>query len=198
MDEQSTQKTAEEKSLALLFDQLLSNNRRSRQEASRILAAISHESAAELVPYAADLVSALSRPEAQTRWQVLEVLTHVCEIDYKPTKTAFGGAEESLFDETSAAVRVAAFKFLTRLGAATKAYSDKCWPLLDEAIQCYHGDPEYRDMLQDLHYFAQGAISKETEMALASRVGFDAEHGRGYIKALSHDILGTLQNKRSK
>ncbi|MBD9232127.1 MAG: hypothetical protein EGW04_01690, partial [Rothia mucilaginosa] len=32
---------------------------------------------------------------------------------------------------------------------------------LDEAIQCYHGDLEYRDMLGCLYEFGQGEIDAE-------------------------------------
>lgn len=195
MDTNEQVSDLEAKSLPLLLDQLGSSSRRTRQEASRILSAIASVSAKELLPYAADLVKAAARPEAQTRWQALDALSCLCDEDYKVTKSAFASAEESLFDESSAAVRVAAFKFLCKLGAASKAYSDKCWPLLDEAIQCYHGDPEYRDMLTALHGFAQGTLSKEAAEGLVQRVRFDAEHGRGYIKAMSEDILTVLGAK---
>ena len=108
---------------------------------------------------------------------------------------AFDGAEASLFDDDSATVRLAAFLFLCRLGATSPARSDEAWPLLDEAIQCYHGDAEYRDMLEGLLAFAGGDISKKTAKELVSRVKFDAESGNGYIKQFSGDILAIAKGK---
>ena len=108
---------------------------------------------------------------------------------------AFDGAEASLFDDDSATVRLAAFLFLCRLGATSPESSDEVWPLLDEAIQCYHGDAEYRDMLEGLLAFAGGNISKKTAKELVSRVKFDAESGNGYIKQFSGDILAVAKGK---
>ena len=64
-----------------------------------------------------------------------------------------------------------------------------------EAIQCYHGDAEYRDMLEGLLAFAGGDISKKTAKELVSRVKFDAESGNGYIKQFSGDILAVAKGK---
>jgi hypothetical protein len=63
------------------------------------------------------------------------------------------------------------------------------WHLLDEGVQCYHGDPEYRDMLSCLLDFAHGDLSEQTRAALIERVSFDAKQGHGYIRAYSGDIL---------
>ena len=71
--------------------------------------------------------------------------------------------------------------------------SDLVWPLLDEAIQCYHGDAEYRDMLAALIGLARGCASDATRKALAGRVTFDAENGAGYIKTFSAEILQALE-----
>ena len=102
---------------------------------------------------------------------------------------AFDGAEAALFDEGSAMVRLAAFRFMANFGATSEARSDNAWPLLDEAIQCYHGDSEYRDMLSSLLSFARGSISDATRAALVDRVTFDAKNGRGYIQIGSKDII---------
>ena len=67
------------------------------------------------------------------------------------------------------------------------------WPIIDEAIQCYHGDLEYRDMLGFLHEFAQGKIAGDVAEELAGRLSFDAENGKGsYLKARSREIYDML------
>lgn len=116
-------KTADETSLELLVAQLGGSHRRGRQEASRIVAAIAKASPDAVLPYADDLVDALDRPEAQTRWQVLEALTALSAVDAQAAAAALDGAEASLFDEDSPIVRLAAFKFLAALGARSKRLS---------------------------------------------------------------------------
>ena len=90
-------------------------------------------------------------------------------------------------------VRLAAFVFLCCLAESSPERSDEAWPLLDEAIQCCHGDAEYRDMLVALLGVARGSASDATRAALADRVRFDAESGSGYMKAFSAEILQALE-----
>ena len=182
----------EEQALSTLMDQLAGSNRRRRQEAARLVAAIAAASPDQLLDYTDDLLEALERPEAQTRWQVLDTLTLMAAVDSDKVAEAFDGAEASLFDDSSAAVRLSAFKFLARLGASSPENADKVWPLLDEAIQCYHGDPEYHDMLVALLDFAKGSISPAVASALRDRVAFDAENGHGYVKGFSAEIIAAL------
>ena len=115
--------------------------------------------------------------------------TAIAGVNADAVADAYDGAEASLFDDGSATVRLAAFVFLCRLGASSAERSDQVWPLIDEAIQCYHGDAEYRDMLAALLGLARGAASDATKAALAARVRFDAESGSGYIKSFSAEIL---------
>ena len=69
------------------------------------------------------------------------------------------------------------------------------WPLLDEAIQCYHGDAEYRDMLVALYDMAQGPISEKCAHELLDRIAFDTKSGASYIQALSENIAKELKGK---
>lgn len=172
--------------------ELSGGRRRSRQEASHVIARVAANDPDRLVGYVDSLVDALYRPEAQTRWEVLDALSRMAADHADLVAPACDGAEAALFDETSSAVRLAAFKFLTRYGISSPQCSNEVWGLLDEAIQCYHGDPEYRDMLGYLLDFAKGDLSEETSSALAARVSFDAERGSGYIKAFSGDILKAI------
>ena len=183
----------EEQALSALMDQLAGSNRRRRQEAARLVAAIAAASPDQLLDYTDDLLEALERPEAQTRWQVLDTLTLMAAVDSDKVAEAFDGAEASLFDDSSAAVRLSAFKFLARLGASSPENADKVWPLLDEAIQCYHGDPEYHDMLIALLEFAGGNLSDKSRDALIARVSFDAENGQGFTKGYSTQIIAAAK-----
>ena len=175
-----------------LIEELSGSSRRRRQEVAHQIALTARAHPEAVAPYVDDLIDALFRPEAQTRWEVLDALSSIAGTDPDLVAGAFDGAEASLFDDGSATVRLAAFVFLCRLGASSEKRSDEVWPLLDEAIQCYHGDAEYRDMLAALLGLAQGSPSADTKENLAARVRFDAENGGGYIKSFSQEIVQAL------
>ncbi|WP_273394753.1 hypothetical protein [Thermophilibacter mediterraneus] len=175
-----------------LVEELSGSSRRRRQEVAHTIALAARSNPAVVKPHVEALIDALFRPEAQTRWEILDALTDIAQSDPDAVADAFDGAEASLFDDGSATVRLAAFKFLCRLGSTSPERSDEVWPLIDEAIQCYHGDAEYRDMLAALLGLAEGSPSEDTKRALAARVGFDTKNGAGYIKSFSNEILQAL------
>ena len=182
-----------EASLEDVLALLSSPNRRQRQEAARIVAAVASHTPDQLAGHAETLVEALDNPEAQTRWEILDALSALVDIEPDAVAPAADAAEASLFDEDSAAARLSAFRFIARLGATGPEASDAAWPLLDESIQCYHGNPEYRDMLGALLDFVRGDISDASRSALVDRISFDAENGRGYVKAFSAEIVQAAQ-----
>lgn len=181
--------------LAQLVELLASANRRKRQEAYHEIAISAKADPDAIVPFVDELIDALYRPEAQTRWEVLTALSTLTDGHVELVDEAYDGAEASLFDEDSAIVRLAAFRFLIRLGACSPERSDRVWGIVDEAIQCYHGDPEYRDMLVALSEFVRGNISEQTRDALIARVGFDAENGRGYVRIISSEIVAVAKGE---
>ena len=193
-DSKSKGLTATQKKEIESFIESLSNpSRRRRQEAAHEIAEIAQTTPEAFEGRVEDLIDALYRPEAQTRWEILAALASLSESYGNEVIKAFDGAEASLFDDTSSTVRLAAFLFLTRYGATSQKHSDQAWPLLNEAIQCYHGDAEYYDMLVGTLNFAKGAISKETKAALKERFAFDAENATGYIQKFSAEIVAAAQ-----
>ena len=178
--------------IAGLIEELSGSSRRRRQEVAHKIALAAKSNPQTVEPHVDALVDALFRPEAQTRWEVLDALTSIASHEPDLVAGAFDGAEASLFDDGSATVRLASFVFLCRLGSSSEQRSDEVWPLLDEAIQCYHGDAEYRDMLVALLGLAQGEASAATKESLAARVRFDAESGSGYIRSFSAEILQAI------
>ena len=175
--------------MRILVEELAGSSRRRRQEVAHKIATVAHTDASMVMPFVGSLMDALERPEAQTRWEVLDALTALVNEHAEEVAPAFEAAETALFDEDSAPVRLAGFVFLCRFGATSEERSDQVWPLLDEAIQCYHGDPEYRDMLVALLAFVQGAASAATKAALAERLKLDAENGASYVKSFSAQII---------
>ncbi len=179
--------------LAALIEDLGSSSRRRRQFAARVVALLAQRDVELLAPHVEELIDALYRPEAQTRWEVLDALTLLVPTRVEEIDGAFEGAEAALFDELSATLRLSAFTLLTTWGASDEERSQKAWPLIDEAVQCYHGDIEYRDMLAALSAFADGAIAADVASELAGRLQFDAQNGKdAYLKARSSEIYDLL------
>lgn len=172
-----------------LVDELQGTSRRRRQEIAHTLSLVAKANPELLLEHKKKLIKALNVNEAQTRWEILDALSELAIEHASELSSAVSGAETSLFDDLSATVRLSAFIFLCRYGASTPKRAEDVWPILDEALQCYHGDAEYRDMLTSLMYFAQGKASKEIKKLLCDRISFDAENASGYIKTFSAEIV---------
>ncbi|MDR1015024.1 MAG: hypothetical protein LBL86_08640 [Coriobacteriales bacterium] len=175
--------------LTALVENLSKEARRVRQFSAAALGVVSESDPEILVGHIGHIVDALHRPEAQTRWESLDVLTRIVSYDPASCDDAVVGAEGSLYDEESGTARLAAVRFLCAYGTLDAKRSARVWPLLDEAIQCYHGDPEFQDMLISVIGFAGGRISKEVRASLAGRMGFDATNGKGVLKRRATQII---------
>lgn len=173
-------------------EKLSGSSRRDRQNSAAVIAAVAREDASLLVPYGNELLDALERPEAQTRWEALDALTEICDHDSRICDKALNGAEAALFDENSGPLRLAAMRFLCKLGGTTENRSEKVWGLIDEGIQCYHGDLEFNEMLIALIDFSSGKLSDNVKKEFAARMRFDAENGKGTLKKCASQIEDNL------
>lgn len=181
-----------EKNLAKLVETLSADVRRNRQLASAALFNIAKTDPEKLTDHIDAFLDALNRPEAQTRWEALETLAIMVDYDARTCSKGIADAETALFDEESGPVRLGAVRYLCKIGATTTNRSDKVWPLLDEAIQCYHGDLEYGDMLIALVEFSKGKLSDEVKAGFAERMAFDAANSKGSLQKRSQQILDNL------
>ena len=175
--------------LAQCVEALSGASRRERQQAARVVAGVAKENPELVVPYSGALVDALERPEAQTRWECLDALTQIIPLESRACDKAIPGAEAALFDEDSGPLRLAAMRFLCYLGATTEKRSEKVWPLIDEGIQCYHGDLEFQDMLLAVIDFSAGKLDPAVKTALADRMRFDSTNGKGMLKRRATQIM---------
>ena len=145
------------------------------------------------VPCIEQLIDALYRPEAQTRWEILDALTLLAPEHAKECGAAYEGAESALFDEISAPLRLSAFRFLTVWGATERRRSEKVWPIIDEAIQCYHGDLEYRDMLALLFALHTGKSPAPSPPSSPVACSSMPRNGKGsYLRVRSREIYDAL------
>lgn len=191
--EQAEQAIKDEKLLNKYAEELSGSSRRARQDAASVFAQIAKINPEILLPFTDIIIDSLDREEAQTRWEALDILTALVSYESRSCDKALAGAETALFDEDNGLVRLAALRFLCKLGSTTENRSEKIWPLLDEAIQCYHGDFEYQDMLVALISFAEGKLSASVKEGLKARVSFDAEHGKGALQRRSQQVIDNLK-----
>lgn len=175
---------------------LQDSSRSTRQNSAAVIAEVARQKPEAVVPYGSDLVDALERPEAQTRWESLDALTEICAYDSRVCDKALGGAETALFDENSGPLRLAAMRFLCTLGATTENRSEKVWSLIDEGIQCYHGDVEFNEMLLALIDFSAGKLSPTVRKEFAARMMFDSTNGKGILKKRATQIEDNLKKKK--
>ena len=92
-----------------LGQNLSGSSRRDRQQAAAVLAQVAKTNPELVVPYLNEFVDALNRPEAQTRWESLDVLTSLVPLESRSCDKALAGAETALFDEDNGMVRLAVF-----------------------------------------------------------------------------------------
>lgn len=175
--------------LVALVESIAGPDRRIRQFSAAALGVVAESDAEVLKPFAKEFADALHRPEAQTRWEVLEILTRLVEVDARCVDKALEATEESLHDEDSGVVRLAAFRLLAAYGATTENRAMRVWPLIDEAIQCYHGDPEFPSMLVAVISYLEGKAPAEVKKAAADRMRFDAQGARGLLKTRAQEIV---------
>ena len=175
--------------LAAAVEELNGSSRIKRQKASHLLMQLSDSEVERLLPYADDIADGLLHEEPQTRWEVLHALTRMGRAGQTYGDDVLAAAEDALYDETSGTVREAAFQFICGYGAASPGNSDKVWPLIDEALHCYHGDPEYSKMLTHLVAFAQGDVSMEALEAVAQRMKFDSRTAHGTLRMRSEQVV---------
>ena len=183
-NEVAATETVDTKELPELIEQLQAGSRRDRQHAAADIYELAKQSPESLTEHIDLFIDSLNRPEAQTRWELLEVLTILVDFDARSCAKALPEAETSLFDEESGLVRLSAVRFLCKLGATTANRSEKVWPLIDEAIQCYHGDLEFNDMLTAL-----------VEFSFTERMSFDAANSKGTLGKRAQAIVENLEAK---
>jgi len=184
--------------LAEIVSALAGDDRRARQYAASIVHEVALHEPALLKPYTDDLADALHRPESQTRWEVLGTFDKLVAVDARLVDKALPGAEAALHDEESGVVRLAAFRLLTSYGATTAKRSERVWPLISDAIRCYHGDAEFPAMLSGVYRMVSGAAADEVKLAAADIMRFDAENAKGLLKRRASRIVECAPKKGRK
>jgi len=194
----SQRAVSESKLLKEIIDALGGDERRARQAAASVVRLVAEIDATVLKPYAGELADALHRPESQTRWEVLGTFEKLVDVDARLVDKALAGAETALHDEESGVVRLAAFRLMCAYGATTAHRSERVWPLIDEAIRCYHGDAEFPAMLTSLIAMVTANAADSVKIAAADRMLFDAENAKGLLKRRASSIVAAAPKRRAK
>ena len=184
--------------LEQVFDALLGSKRRARQQASRVVHAVAIHDPVALKPWGDALADALEVPESQTRWEILGTLEKLVAVDARIIDKALPGITTALHDAESGVVRLAAFRVLCAYGATTATRSERIWPLVDEGLRVFHGDPEFPAMLVGVVRLITGNASDAVKRAAAERMEFDAEHSKGLVARRARQIVDCAPKKRAK
>lgn len=177
----------------VLVELLGGKSRAKRQRAASALSIAAAEDAAAVAPFIDVVIEGLEKPEAQTRWECLNILCAFIKAGIAVPASVLVDAEDALFDEESGFVREAAFKYYCLYGSSSEQASEEVWPNLDEAIQCHHGNGEFNDELVDLLAFADSPISAEVAKALAARMDFDSKNAKGTLRMRSERIVAACE-----
>lgn len=172
-----------------LLDDLCGTSRRNRQYAASTLSVTAKLNPETLIPYIGDLFDALELSEAQTRWECLDALSYMVAVAPDACREAIPGAEAALFDENNGLLHLSAMRFLCALAVVSHESSVELWPLIDEGIQCYHGDIEFSEMLTQVTMLSESDIDPFVKSALAARMAFDAANSRGSLKRRAQQII---------
>jgi HEAT repeat protein len=186
------------RAFAAIVNALSGDDRSQRVLAARVVHGLAKVKPELLKERAADLADALDRPEAQTRWEILGTLEKLVDVDARVIDKALTQTTTALHDADSGVVRLAAFRVLTAYGATTAKRSEKVWPLIDEALRVYHGDPEFPQMLSGVIRLMAGAASDEVKLAAADRMQFDSEHAKGLLGRRAKKIVDCAPRKRRR
>lgn len=178
------------------IESLGGSSRRERQTSASVIYQVAKNDVSLVEPYVNEIVDAMNRPEGQTRAEALMTLTLLIPTNSRECMKAIEPAEDALFDETSGPLRLSAFIFLCDLGSTTALRSKEVWPLIDEALQCYHGDIEFPDMLEALARFSKGKLNPQVKEELAERLSFDAENASGKLQTTCQDIISNLKLRK--
>jgi len=181
--------------LTALIESLSSDQRRVRQFSAAAIKEVASKEPKILIASVPAIADGLHRPEAQTRWECLEALSFLAPLNAEGLEEVIEGAETSLFDEESGMAHLAAMHFLCAYGALSAKRAILVWPLIEEGIQVYHGDPEFVDMLVSVECFAAGKIGQATKARLSARMEFDAKNYMGAVGRIAQHIVELCAKK---
>jgi len=173
--------TRNKRVLKALVSRLAGEGKMDRARAAEMVHEVACQTPERLIDHIPHLLDALDRPEPQTRWEVLGALEEMAPKFARMLDKAIVPATVSLHDADSGVVRVSAFRMLAAYGATSIRRSEKVWPLLDEALRCYHGDSEYPGMLTGLATMLEGKAPGKVRNEAADLVEPDAWHPKAAI-----------------
>lgn len=175
-----------------LVSDISSNSRLSRQKAASTFSKLARVEPERVLAHLDLLFAALDCKEARTKAAVLETLAVLSAHDSSLVEKVYDYAEEALFDDDDGSLRLMGMFFLCKAGAVNQQASLRAWPLIDEALQCFHGEPEFCDMLTFVSEYAATLEDSSIKEGLKSRLSFDAESSSGILRKRAQSILSLL------
>ena len=171
-----------------LADALGNESRAIREYAAQVLVEVAQADISLLQDFEDDIIDALDRPESLTRYSMVEVIGALAQLNPKIVLKAYEPLEDCLYDEDSGTVRLYAFRVFAAYGATRTARSQKVWPDLSMALRCFHGDPEFIPMMNELIMMLNGKADQKVKDSAAELFFFDIENARGLLKRKAETI----------
>jgi hypothetical protein len=171
-----------------LIDALGSETRALREYASNVLLIVAQQEPALLLDFGADIADALNRPESLTRYNTIETIGLLAQLQPKLVTSTFEALEDCLYDEDSGTVRLYAFRVLAAYGATGTARASKVWPSLSTALRCYHGDAEFIPMLNELIAMLGGKVDQNVKDSATRLFAFDADNAKGTLQRKAQTV----------
>ena len=156
---------------------------------------IADKDASVLLPFADDIASGLTKPEAQTRWEVLHALDQMGKAGQRYDEDVLVAAEDSPLRRDQRIRARGGLPLFCGYGSASTDNLEGGRTQIDEAIQCYHGNPEFTDMPHAARRLCRGKHLACHELrALAQRMKFDSENASGTLRMRSEQIVAAHKN----
>ena len=107
-----------------LIEMLSGESRLERKNAAQRICELTKNDGEMFVDFCPEIIDAINRPEAQTRWECINALSVIAKVNQKAVKKALPLMEDAVFDEKHNMLIVAAFNFLCSYGAISKKNSN--------------------------------------------------------------------------
>jgi hypothetical protein len=147
---------------------------------------------ASVLPYAGDVASALGCPERRTRWEALQALQALASHDARELVRLGEDVANTLYDSDSPAQRRLALAVLETLSRCSARAAALLWPLFDEALAFFRGEPEYPLVLASAVVFVEWGVECDVE-ALLDLATADALDRRARVRVLAFRLRGLLR-----
>lgn len=154
---------------------LAQENRALRQHAAEVVLGVALKEPKKLMPFTAEILDSLERPESMTRYNILQAIDELQKLDKDLIVESIDIIEEHLYDPSSANVRGSAFSVIANYGAVSGERSEQVWPMLEGALRVLHGKAELPNIISHLIIMLEGEATPIVHQNAADIFKYDCK-----------------------